>query len=151
MSHTTTLKGMKIRDVKALQAAVAGLSAKGIKCSLVENQKPRMYYSGQGEVCSYVLKLHDSQYDVGFQKSADGSYDAVMDTWNDYVAKEIGADRNVCAIPPGAEGRAQHAMGQFLQQYGLHAAINQATDEGYIVEGHSYDDKGNLQLSLLVN
>ena len=149
MSHTTTLKGMKIKDAKAMRDAVAGLKRSGINCELLENAKPRMYYSNQEGKCDFVLRLNDGNYDVGFKfDEKAGEYVAVLDTWNGYVANVIGADRATCPIPNTPEGRTQHAMGRFLQEYGLHAAINAATEDGMIVEGYSKDEKGNYQLEL---
>jgi hypothetical protein len=150
ISHTTTLKGMKIKDARAMRDAVANLKRQGINCDLLENAKPRMYYSNQEGVCDFVLRLHDGNYDVGFKLQDNGEYHAVLDTWNGYVADQIGADRATCPIPSTPEGRTQHAMGRFLQEYGLHTAINTATADGMIVEGYSKDAQGNYQLELAV-
>lgn len=145
MSHTTTLKSVKIQDVAAMRAAVAELKAKGIDCDLLENAKPRMYYATQHGTCDYVLKLNKSPYDVGFDKQADGSFVPVFDEWQQKVAGQIGA---TCPMPGTAEGRVQHQIGQFVQAYAKHAAINQATMQGYIVESTNTDKDGNLHLVL---
>jgi hypothetical protein len=134
-----------------MRDAVAHLKQQGINCELLENAKPRMYYSNQEGVCDFVLRLSDGNYDVGFKfDQTTGEYVAVLDTWNGYVANQIGADRATCPIPTTPEGRTQHAMGKFLQEYGLHAAINAATEDGMIVNGYTKDEKGNYQLELAV-
>jgi pyridoxine 5'-phosphate synthase PdxJ len=149
VSHTTTLKGMKIKDDKAMRDAVDALKQQGINCELLTNVKPRMYYNNQEAACAYVLRLHDGNYDVGFRfDEATGEYHAVLDTWSGYVAQQIGANPTTCPMPTTTEGRTQHAMGRFLQEYGLHAAINAATEDGMIVNGYSKDEKGNYQLEL---
>lgn len=148
MSHTTTLKNVAIRDANAMRQAVAELQAKGIKCQLAENCKPRMYYGEQGEVCEFVLKLEDGKYDVGFQLQEDGTYAPQLDTWNNEVGKQIGADADVCPVPNSSAGRAQHAIGQFMQGYSKHAAINAAVQQGYSVEASEVDAEGNVQLTL---
>lgn len=148
MSHTTTLRNVAIRDVSAMMQAVADLKADGVNCELVENAKPRMYYTKQGETCDYVLKLNDGQYDVGFAHQEDGSYAPVMDTWGGHVGNQIGADVNVCPMPGSAEGKAQHAMGKFMQNYSRNAAINAAVAQGYSVESTEVDAEGNVHLTI---
>lgn len=145
MSHTTTLKGVVIKDVAALRAAVAELIQQGVNCALLENTKPRMYYSEQHTKCDFVLNLKDGQYDVGFDKQADGSYRPVFDEWGRHISGQIGA---ACPLPTTAEGRAQHKIGKLLQSYQKHVAINAAVMAGYAVEGAITDDQGNIQLTI---
>lgn len=151
MSHVSKLKGMKIKDVAAMQAAAQDLRAKGINCELVQNAVPRMH--GQREeqavgTCDYVLKLPNGSYDVGFKKQADGSYEAVMDTYGNHVGKQIGAS---CPLPNTAEGRMQHQMGQFMQNYAKNAAMNAARAKGHMVKGATVDQSGNVKLVIGVN
>ncbi|AHC30469.1 hypothetical protein CC53_gp052 [Rhizobium phage vB_RleS_L338C] len=143
MSHTTTLKGVQIKDIAALRAAVAELITQGVNCALLENAKPRMFYASQHTNCDYVLNLKDSQYDVGFDKQKDGSYAPVFDEWSNHVSAKIGAS---CPLPTTAEGKAQHQIGKLLQSYQKHVAINAAVMSGYSVESADYDKEGNLQL-----
>lgn len=145
MSHTTTLKSVAIRDVVAIQSAVRDLSAKGIGIELKTNCKPRMYYANQGEVCEFVLGLTEGKYDVGLKLQKDGTYAAQLDTHANYVSGQIGA---ACPMPNTPEGRAQHAIGQFMQSYARHAAINTAVNAGYMVESDTIDAQGNVQLVL---
>lgn len=144
MSHVTHLKGVLIKDVKAMKAAVADLNRKGIKCSLIENSKPRVHGMDQSPMCEYVLKLNGA-YDVGFKKQADGSFEPVFDTYQNHVGNQIGA---TCPMPNTAGGKQQHQMGQFLQAYAEHAARNQAVAQGYMVESASTDADGNVNLVL---
>lgn len=145
MSHTTTIKSVKITDINALRAAVADLQAQGVKCSLKENVRPRMYYGNQHGVCPFVLHLEGSRYDVGFDKQKDGSYVPVFDEWQGHVGGQIGA---TCPMPNSPEGRAQHAIGRMLQGYAKHAAMNAALAQGYMVESCETDEKGNVNLVL---
>lgn len=147
MSHTTTLRGVQIRDIAALSSAVADLKAKGVNCDLISNARPRMYYGNQHGVCDYVLKLPNSQYDVGFDRQADGSYAPVFDEWAGSVAGQIGA---TCPMPTSAEGKVQRQIGQLLQNYAKHAAINAAVAQGHTVESCTQDEEGNLNLVLAV-
>jgi hypothetical protein len=148
MSHTTTLKAVVIRDVTALRQAVDELRDSGTDCVLLENAKPRMYFGNQHGECDYVLRLNNSQYDVGFDRQADGTYVPVFDEWQSIVAKQLGADVNVCPVPTSKEGKAQHQIGRFFQSYSKHAAINAAVSQGYMIESSSVDDDGNVHLTL---
>lgn len=148
MSHTTTLKGVEIKDVSAIRSAVANLKARGINIELVENAMPRMYYREQERDvgnCEFVLKLPGSRYDVGLKKNKAGNYEPVFDEWNRQVQGQIGA---ACPVPSTAEGRAQHAIGQFLQEYGKEAAVNAAILQGYAVESTEVDEDGTVHLTL---
>lgn len=145
MSHTTKLNNVTIRDVSAMQSAVEALRAKGIQCSLVQNAKPRMYYSNQHSNSDYVLKLDNCPYDVGFDKQQDGTYAPVFDEWAGNVGRQLGA---ACPMPNTPEGRAQHQIGQFMQEYAKAATINQAIAQGYMVEGAETDQEGNVHLTL---
>ena len=145
MSHTTTLKGVVIKDVAALRAAVAELIVNGVNCELLENARPRMYYATQLSNCDYVLNLKDSQYDVGFDKQQDGSYVPVFDEWSNHVSSKLGAS---CPLPTTKEGKAQHQIGKLLQSYQKHVAINAAVMAGYSVESAVYDDQNNLQITI---
>lgn len=148
MSHTTTLKSVAIRDVRALRQAAQKLKSKGVNCELVANSKPRMYSARQSEKCDYVLKLNEGQYDVGFKKQQDGTYAPVFDEYQRHVANQIGADVNVCPMPNSQEGRAQHQIGQFMQAYTEAAAVNAAVAQGYAVENSTVDAEGNVHLTL---
>ena len=144
MSHTTTIKSVVLKDISALRQAVSQLQAEGVKCELVENVKPRMYYKDQHVACPYVLKLHDSPYDVGFDKQEDGTYVPVFDEFSGHVAKQIGAKRKI----KQGEERAQHAIGNLLQKYAVNVATNQALSQGFIVESVTVDADMNIHLTL---
>ncbi|QSY98672.1 DUF1257 domain-containing protein (plasmid) [Rhizobium bangladeshense] len=154
MSHTTKISGLAIKDVSAMHAAVRKLNNQGVRCELVENAKPRMYYDNQlirhgykkaeADLC---LKLTDGEYDIGFMKQADGSYAPVFDEHANYVGRILGAGAS-CPMPHTAEGRAQHQMGKFMQAYAVEAATNAAISRGYIVESADIDQTGAVQLVL---
>lgn len=145
MSHTTTIKSVKIQDLDALRSAVADLQAAGVDCQLVSNAKPRMFFETQHGECDYVLRLNSCKYDVGFDKQPDGSYVPVFDEWGNHVGSEIGA---ACPLPKSSEERAQHQIGKLMQGYAKHAAVNAAVSQGYFVEEVTTDQNGNVQLVL---
>ena len=142
MSHTTTLKTIKISDVEALKDAVAFLVERGLKATLVENAKPRMYYNNQHGNCDYVLKLQDSIYDVGFDKQADGSYAPVFDSWGGHIQKQIG-NPSSCAVPKTEEERQAAAVASLLNAYGVMAAKNELQNSGYYGYEVTVDAKDN--------
>lgn len=147
MSHTTTIRGMNITSVPAMRHAVEALQNKGIRCELLENAKPRMYYRRQEETCDFVLKLHDSTYDVGFRKNADGGYDPVLDTWDNQIEDQVGA---VCPVPDmnTSQGRAQMAIGRFMVEYNEALGLMEAVKNGLMHEGTYVDEKGNRHIVL---
>lgn len=152
MSHTTTINSVVIRSATALRQAVAELQSQGVQCSLLEDAKPRMYYTHQEERCDFVLRLDNARYngknyDIGFKKQDDGTYSAIFDEWGSAVSGQVGA---ACPMPNTPEGRSQHAIGRLLQEYAKFAAIESAVAQGYIVESTTKDAEGNYQLQIAV-
>ncbi len=133
--------------MEALYAAATRLRENGVVCEIVENQKPRMYYTAQTETCEYVLKL-EGKFDVGFKAQEDDTYAPMFDEWGKHVGNEIGADVNVCPMPTTQEGRAQHQIGQFMQAYSEAAAVNAAVANGYTIDDTHTDEQGNVHLVL---
>lgn len=78
--------------MQALRQAVRDLNSAGVSCELLENVKPRAYYSQQSGmgVAPYVLQLNGAQYDVGLYKQ-DKSYTARTDFYGGSVQRELGA------------------------------------------------------------
>ena len=115
MSHSTTIKTVPISSRSALRAAVAELQTRGINIELVEDAKPRMYYSDQiakqivgkegadefdfnsdPDVCDFVIKVPGSFYDIGLLRNAGGSgYTPVFD---DYSGRPVSGAPTTAAM-----------------------------------------------------
>ena len=145
MSKTTTINKVPIKDIAALYAAATDLQAAGVNCILVANTGCRLWYKEQQ--CDYVLKLPDCQFDLGIVKNADGTYSTVTDLHGGLVSKHLGQ-----VSPPSCGCTPEElAIGKFMQEYGKHAAINAAMENGYQVSGCYLDDQGEYQLELEVS
>lgn len=149
MSHTTTLKGVKIMDRKAIEQAVTDLKAAGVKVELKLNAVPRMYYDHQqAEVgkCDYVLHLPQSRYDVGLKWNEKAKeFDVIFDEFMGDVRNQIGA---ACPLD-NQDRKAEHAIGRFSQRYGVNAAKNMARSQGYFpVEKTAADGTVHLEIAL---
>lgn len=130
MSHTTTLKTVKIVDIDALQRAVNYLAEEEkVNISLVKNARPRMYSRDQEVMCDYVVKLPKSRYDVGFQKQKDGSYVPIFDTYLNSIRNQIGAAQTVEADTP--EEIAMLSVSRLVDVYAIMAVKNQLSEEGF--------------------
>lgn len=105
-----------------------------------------MYYKNQAEECEYVLHLDNSKYDVGLKKQEDGTYSPVMDLYEGHIGRQIGA---ACPMPNTEEGRAQHHIGKFAQEYNKHATINAAVRQGYSIESTEEDAEGNYHVNIV--
>lgn len=140
MSHTTRIKTVPIRSVSALRKAAEALNRRGIRCELVENQRPRMYSANQSEKLPYVLRLKDCVYDVGFTLETDGTLTPVVDKWRDYIKRMIGTD---------AKGSASH-IGQLMREYSKEVVLEDAEDQGYMIESCELGDNGQYQIELSV-
>ncbi len=147
MSHTTTVDNVEIKDVGALLAAVNELKANGVNCDMLENQIPRAYYGKQAGMetpAEHVLKLHDSRYDVGFYKQADGTYQPRCDLWGGDISRQLGV------TPTDSIGREQAALGKLLNLYSVHAVSRKALAQGYRVQRINAED-GGVQLNITGN
>jgi len=129
MSHTSSIKSIKIQSVSALRAAVEELAKSGIACTLVENATPRAYFTNQAGMgqADFVIHLASSSYDVGLYKTADGSYEARTDFYGGGVAAALGAKASC------PETREQAQMGKLFQMYGIHATTEAARRKGHMV------------------
>lgn len=141
MSHTTKIQSVPINSVTALRAAALSLKAQGINCDLVQEPTARMYFDDQGQDMDYVLRLHDCEYDVGFQKEDDGSLTPAIDEWGGHVKKILGT---------GGKG-AQAAIGRLLREYSKELTLESAAEQGYMVESCELDTEGNYQIVLAVD
>lgn len=139
MSHTTEIKDIVFSDIEALKAAVRDLGKAGVKCSLKENVKPRMYYKDQLPVAPYVLALENASYDVGFYKEDGKNYVAKTDFYGGSVASQLGA------TPAKGESADQARLGKLYQYYAVNAAARQAARQGYSVRRVTKAD-GTIQL-----
>ena len=146
MSHTTTVRSVKITEIDALRQAIAEIAAEGIAVELVENAVPRMYYGNQHGKCDYVIKLKNSQYDVGLERQRDGSFVPVFDEYAGHIAKQLGAKRS----RRGNENSAEHAIGNLLQKYAVNAAKNAALGQGLIIESCTVDEENRVSLVIAV-
>lgn len=144
MSHTTSIKAIKIVSVSALRAAVADLNTMGIRCSLVENVKPRAYFQDQQGmgVAPFVLKLDSAPYDIGFYRADDGTYEARTDFWSGAVEKVLGAKAG------DASRRDQAKLGKLYQMYGVNAAAEAARAKGHMVRRITNADTGAIALEI---
>ena len=143
MSHTTSIKSIKISSVSALRASVTELKGMGIRCALKENAKPRAYYQqqeGMG-VADFVLELHDSKYDVGFYKQPDNTYEPRTDFFNSQVERVLGVKASDVAFTEQAK------MGKFFQAYGVAAAMETARKQGHMVRKMTRED-GTISLEI---
>lgn len=144
ISHTASVKSIKITSVTALRSAIESLAATGMKISLKENATPRAFYPNQVGLgkADFVIELKDSRYDVGVYKSAtENSYEVRTDFWGSDVEKVLG----VPATSP--EKKDQARLGRLFQAYGVAAAKETARKRGHMVQSTTRED-GTIVLSI---
>jgi hypothetical protein len=92
--------------------------------------------------CDLVMKL-PGQYDVGFQKQQDGSYELVADFWSDHISEylanpdvlEYAKNKRKDLIEQGKFDKAEEVINQakiskFMQAYNLYAVEELAQMQG---------------------
>lgn len=143
MSHTTSIDNIVFSDVAALKAAVTELMSKGVKCSLEQNTTARAYYqnqAGMAGVHPYVLRLHDSQYDIAFvHDKAKNGLVAKTDLFGNQVSRVLGAQARQ------GESAQMAALGKLNQTYAIHAATRKAVQQGMTVRRVNNND-GSVRL-----
>lgn len=144
MSHTTSIKAVKIQSISALRSAIAEMSAAGTPLTLTENAKPRAYSSNQAGMgmAEYVIGVPGAAYDIGLYKQPDGSYETRTDFWGGSIEKVLGGT----ATTP--ERREQARMGKLFQMYGVHAATEAARKKGHSVRRIVDQATGKITLEL---
>lgn len=128
MSHTSSIKSVKVTKIEAIRAAIEELAANGKQIRLEEGGTPRAYYSNQQGMgpADYVIRLPNAQYDIGLYRQQDGSFDLRTDLFGGSVHRELGASHTGAGV-----SREQAAIGQFFQMYNLHLASQTAKAKGW--------------------
>lgn len=125
MSHTQYLDSVRISDPVALAAAVKELKDAGVNCDLMENIRPRAYYSSQDGMntnAPLTLKLHGGPYDVGFYPTEKaGVLEPRFDNYRNQIGQILGVDRDTAQAP----------IGRLVHSYQIHATMRQAVKEGH--------------------
>lgn len=146
MSHTTSIKAIKIQSISALQSAIAEMQQSGIPITLVPNATPRAYFAQQAGMsqADYVVQLGGAcRYDIGLYKAEEG-YEARTDFWGGDVEKLLGVK------PRSPENAEQAKMGKLFQMYGIHAAMEQCRRKGQTVRRITKED-GTVSLAITGN
>jgi hypothetical protein len=144
MSHTTSIKAVKIQSVNALRSAIAELNSSGTRLTLKENATPRAYFANQAGLgkADFVVEVHGAKYDIGLYKQEDGSYEARTDFWGGSVQAVLGGTATT-------QERAEQAkMGKLFQMYGIHAATEAARRKGLSVRRITDASTGTIKLEL---
>lgn len=131
------------------------------------NETQGIQFHDNPEECDYVLRVNDAYYDVGFLRNKDGHLVPFFDDYN-YSSHSVPGTQSGKGpirdfIGANYEGNVEHwsgqrdsseglmhSVGQLLQGYSKHAAIEAATAAGYSVMGQEVDDKGQVHLTLEV-
>lgn len=139
MSHTTAIKGVQITDVAALRSAVNDLNKAGVQCTLIENAKPRAYYSDQEGLgmADLVLQLPNAQYDVGLYKQ-DKNYEARTDFYGGSVERQLG-------VKDDSVKGDQKKLGKLYQMYAVNATERSLAMKG-ISSRRTTKQDGTIQL-----
>lgn len=144
MSHTTSIKAVKIQDIDALRAAIAEMNQSGMRLALETGGKPRAYsvnQAGMGEA-DYVIRVPEATYDIGLYKQEDGSFEARTDFWGGSIERALGGKAT------NAERREQAKLGKLFQMYGVHVAMIQARRKGLSVRRMTNAETGKITLEL---
>lgn len=141
MSHTTTVSEVVIKDIAAIRDTVKELQQQGIKCELLKDTVPNMFYRNQHKACAYVLRLEGCRYDIGLEKNGN-QYDMVFDEYGDHLKSILKCNVENNSRTPLSQ------VSKFVQLYQKNALIREARRQGHIVEGCTQDSKGNLQLKI---
>lgn len=175
MSHTTTYNDIEIKSIDLIVRAVLllkneAVAGKVIKCELLRNVEPRMYFEKQlirdghkKAETDLVLYLNNCKYDIGFNwNEKKQAYDIIYDGWNRYVQNEIGyLDTEINAIMARKREQAQLAgreavepsevqkeIGRFLKCYSIAASQQAIQETGYTVSETSTTETGQMKVLL---
>ncbi len=141
MSHNIAIKGVKITDLKALEAAIGELSAEGIKIRL-HNSGTFRTYAGQPNKSDYTIELAGERHDVGLVKQPDGSYQPVFDPYG-MSSRGQGVS---CSLDP-RENDNRAAIAKVLQRYSVCLTEREMALQGHAVVRETNKETGEIVLT----
>lgn len=140
MSHNVQITGIKIKDLDALDKAIAELRKEGVNVTLDrgtpgKREKHFRTYKGFGNVpyADHVIRIADASYDIGLLQQPGGHYEPIYDDTLDRAAG-LGSNKPcpiACPWSPGDKAHSGHAMGKLMQRYTAVVAEKTARMRGY--------------------
>lgn len=115
MSHFVSVK-TTLNDMSALRRAASNLGFIVVRDSYVRG------FNDNFMKADYVLKL-PGDYDVGFTKNKNGTYEIKADFWYDHISKYLGHQN------PQTD---EEKIGKLLQEYSREIVLEQARSLGYM-------------------
>jgi len=152
MSHWFTVKTRLISETAIKKAA------NSLGFQVRHNTKCRGY-NGRNIECDLVMKL-PGEYDLGFQKQADGSFAVIADFWQDHISKYLANPQVLAKVneiypsivkEQGYEAAeaylADAKMSRFTQQYNYYLVQELAQSQG-LSYTKSIADDGSIIVEL---
>lgn len=142
MSHFTRMK-TTIRDGEVL---VRCLRESGYR---VELDTKIRGYQGSSQAVDIAVRLSEG-YDVGFSRSADGTYEIVGDWWGvrgtsrDAFARTVGD--GVRAIEEEMRRQAEELERRMRREYALEKTLKELKQQGFSVVEKVAEDDGTVRL-----
>ena len=149
MSHVTQIRTVPIKDLNALEAAVAQLGGTLNRTKKTYNwygrsvgdyPLPKGMTAADLGKCECAAQFPGLNYEVGFQ-TAKGE-EGLFPLFDFYGSSKGGHDGKLL------EGIIGSGAGKLMQAYSTQAAINAAGVAGYMVLGQTTDAQGNIHLEL---
>jgi hypothetical protein len=154
MSQEIKTKSVRIKNINALERAVAKARERGHNVELVKNGLVRLW-AGSTKRCDWVIKLHDKNFDVGLErtKSKEVEYELCFDDWSGEVFSVLGKEIEGIEHGPGhvknktgfkytTEELTLSNVNQVVTDYYKEAFAQEAQSHGYTMETSTETEKG---------
>jgi hypothetical protein len=128
MSHTTSVKTVKVTDIRAMEAAVQHMNeTKGTNLKMVMGGEVQLWFEKQK--CAFVINVPGVQrnLNVGFQGNEAEGYSPVFDSHGGWIAKYIGGGKDM------AKTQDEHNLaniGGLMHAYAVQSVRNVASSAG---------------------
>lgn len=146
MSHTTTIKSVKVTDIPALERAVEHLNrTEGLGLRIRHHASCTLWF--EQRPCRVVIDVPGVSrgLNVGFEGSEATGLTPVMDTHGGWIAKKLGAGASIAQT---AEERNLAAIGKLMHAYAVETVRSVARNTNAMITEQFNAETGEMVLQL---
>ena len=140
MSHTTTVKSIKVTDLAVLERAVTRLAQqKGVDLRFERDSQCRLWFNSP--VMPAVVKVPGCKFDVGFKANEDGTYSPQFDAHGGWLYPYTGGGAEIAET---SDEKKLSMIGGLMQAYAIEAVNNVAGNSNAMVQENWNSDTGEM-------
>ena len=147
MSHTTTVKSVKVTNVQAMRRAVEALNAaQGTNYVFTDNGHCQLW--GTKKSCAFTITVPGVRMglNVGFEGNEAEGYTPVFDAHGGWIAEHLGGGRSLAKTPDEIN---LSNIGKLMHQYSLEVVRTVAGEAGCMLTEQFNAETGQTVVQLV--